>query len=104
MAIKLIEGSDKKREKKCFQRNEEILEEFDCYMIAEILFSGNLISPKTRILSKKGDKDQEKICFKKLTENLEQFDCVLVPEFLMSGDSLQSWVKTQAKPREKKDA
>ena len=99
MAIKLIEGSDKKREKKCSQRNEEILEKFDCYMIPEFLFSGSTVIPRTKFLSKKGDKSQQEACMKEITENMDQFDCVLIPQFLMSGSDLQSRIKTQAKPR-----
>ena len=99
MAIKLIEGSDKKREKKCAQRNEEILEKFDCYMIPEFLFSGSTVLPRTKFLSKKGDKIQEKACMKEITENMDQFDCVLIPQFLMSGSDMSSRLKVHAKPR-----
>jgi len=99
MAIKLIEGSDKKREKKCEQRNEEILEKFDCYMIPEFLFSGSTLIPRTKFLSKKGDKIQQEACMKEIVENTDQFDCALIPQFLMSGSDMSSRIKTHAKPR-----
>jgi len=101
MAIKLVEGNDRVREKKCSQRNEEILKKFDCYMIPEFLFSGNLTEPRTKIISKKGDKIQEKACLEEMTKNWDQFDCIMIPEFLLSGGELRSRTKIQAKPRRK---
>jgi len=103
MSLKLIEGDDKKREKKCRQRNEQILEKFDCYLIPEILFSGTTVTARAQIISKTGDKIQREACLKAITENLDQFDCTIIPEFVISGGDFRSRILTQTKPRTKKE-
>ena len=102
MSLKLIEGDDKKRNKKCRQRNEQILEKFDCYLIPEILFSGTTVTARAQIISKTDDKIQREACLKAINENLDQFDCTMIPEFVITGAEFRSRLLTQTKSRKEK--
>jgi len=50
--VKFIEGDDKVRTSKCLAEINTILEQYDCVMIPEFLFSGTNLSNRIKIMPK----------------------------------------------------
>jgi len=50
--VKFIEGNDKVRTEKCLAEINGILDQYDCIMIPEFLFSGTNLSNRIKILPK----------------------------------------------------
>ena len=53
--VKFIEGDDKVRTKECMAEINEILEQYDCIMIPEFLFSGTNLQNRIKIMPKPRD-------------------------------------------------
>lgn len=50
--VPLIEGDDQIRVRKCAQKIENALKQFDCFMRPEITIEGTKIIPKVQIMAK----------------------------------------------------
>jgi len=95
--IKLIEGSDEVRKKKCQQAVKMVLKEKECKMVPEFLISAG--SVRGRILFKGPDKDQEQECLAEVEQVLDNFDCFMKPGLVVSDAGIEGRVNYAPKPK-----
>jgi len=106
--IKLIEGDDKVRQKKCSQAIVEFFKQSQITAVPEFLISGTDISQRLKLImpdsSGSNISDPNNILGETqaqthVQEILDQFDCIMIPEFTAIDGRISHGVKVRVKPR-----